>query len=84
MQQSVAVTGFKLFFKDKRGMPLIAAARDMGGSAHSVQHKIFDSQDSALEFVQALLARGGEAITLSRGSERIATGVGLERLARDR
>ena len=76
------MAGFKLFYKEERGLPLIASAAEMGSFAHSVQSANFQDQTAALVFARSLIERGGEAITLSRGSERIATGAALEKLAR--
>ena len=73
---------FKLFYKEKRGLPLIASADEMGSFAHSVQSANFEDQAGALAFACSLVERGGEAITLSRGSERIAAGPALKKLAR--
>jgi len=78
------MAGFKLFYKEKRGLPLIASAGEMGSFVHSVQSVSFDDQAAALIFARSLIERGGEAITLSRGSERIAAGPALEKLARGR
>ena len=71
---------FKVFWKKRRGMPLIPA-RDLVGNPHAVEHAEFPNQTAALQFVQTIVRQGGEAIMLKHGDEKIAAGLELERLA---
>lgn len=71
---------FKVFSKQRRGMPLVPA-RDLGRDAHAVQNSEFVTGPAALEFVQTIVKQCGEAILLTAGEQKIATGLALERLA---
>jgi hypothetical protein len=71
---------FKIFWKQRRGMPLITAS-DPSGTAHAVQNTEFPNRPAALEFVRIVVKQGGEAILMTAGKEKIAAGLELERLA---